>query len=978
MPLDPRDLATLSRLIDEGWDVPAAELEAWLVALPPEHAHLRDRLREMILSGPSESQDMLARGPRLRGLGPDEIGAAAGDWVGPYRLIRELGRGGMGKVWLADRADDGVRRQVALKLPRLAWDDGLADRMARERDIGGLLEHPNIARLYDAGVDDKSRPYLAFEYVAGQALDAWSTARRPPIRDRLQLFLQVAYAVAYAHGRLVVHRDLKPSNVLVSDDGVAHLLDFGISKLLDEDAVGDSPLTQERGRMLTPHYASPEQLAGGLVTVASDVYSLGVLLYELLTSVRPFEGSGRSAAALEEAVLRGDPPLASSRVADKTVARRLRGELDAILAKALRLKPAQRYPTADALAQDIERHLAGEVVQARPDSIAYRWSKIVRRHWFGLAATAVVLIVVMVGGAAAIVQSQRASRQAERTREATEFVSELFRLNANDPASGTGTQSGATFVDRGASLIQTRFAKEPDMQAELLGAVSRVYGDMGADALAVDYAQRQLSVLETLAGTRAQQVSSLLLMCGARLHDEDDEAAEAVARRALGVADSNPELRLNALAWLALAQIENGRLDAARETIRAAVPIAETPGEARSASAARLLAARARLLVVENKFQESTSLYERALDLALQSEGPQSRLAQEVLESRAETLLTREQFDEARTVFERAMSISHQRGVGSRVGEFVATAQFWSTAYASNVLPFDLVRSALIKSHDSLVAMGGAVPPVVLARVDFQIGKMYTNWTDVKRARDWLEPSAKVLLASNPSIRTQRDIAIYQAKLTAYLGEDEISTEYMLEAIRLRERIYGRGSPLVSLDYVNYARGLTELGEFERAAKVLDETPTGPSSADYPFLSGEMIFARARLAYKSGDPRRAASMLPQFETLSEFTRLNRADLYGLIACHSGRPEEGLRLLMSALKKQESVGTYRNDPDVAEQRSETGLCALLAGDRVQARQLAIAARQTFDEEPLIGPRFQKPLIELEHKLGIEKQASATVR
>ena len=204
MPRQPSDIAALSRLVDEGWALPAADRGRWLEQLPPAHAHLRDALREILEADPARQDGFLAPGPRLAGIDARESGVRAGDLLGPYRLIRKLGSGGMGKVWLADRAVGGLRREVALKLPRVAWDDGLAGRMARERDIGGLLEHPDIARLYDAGVDERGRPYLAFQYVAGLALDEWSSARSLAIRKRLQLFLQVARAVASAHGRLVV------------------------------------------------------------------------------------------------------------------------------------------------------------------------------------------------------------------------------------------------------------------------------------------------------------------------------------------------------------------------------------------------------------------------------------------------------------------------------------------------------------------------------------------------------------------------------------------------------------------------------------------------------------------------------------------------------------------------------------------------------------------------------------------------------
>lgn len=396
MPVTASDLVALSRLLDEALELSGGERDAWLAALPESDAHLAPLLRDML-----EERD---RGSSL-GLPPsppaiparDEAVAEAGELVGPYRLIREIGRGGMGAVWLAERADGSFQRQVALKLPRLSWGAGLTERMARERRVGALLEHPNIARLYDAGVDERGRPYLAFEYIAGVAIDAWCGDKALPVRERLRLCVQVARAVAYAHGRLVVHRDLKPSNVLVTEDGQPHLLDFGIAKLLHEASADDTGLTQEQGRVLTLHFASPEQLRGAAITVQSDVYSLGVLLYMLLTGSTPYRPKRKTLAALEEEILEGEPALAGSRAADRATAKALRGDVETILAKALRREPGQRYATADAFANDLERYLNGDTVLARPDSAWYRLRKAVRRHRFGVAATAAVLVAIAAG-----------------------------------------------------------------------------------------------------------------------------------------------------------------------------------------------------------------------------------------------------------------------------------------------------------------------------------------------------------------------------------------------------------------------------------------------------------------------------------------------------------------------------------------------------------------------------------------------------
>jgi serine/threonine-protein kinase len=485
MALNPAEIETLSKLLDVALELEPGQREAWIASLTPEEQSLAEPLREMLANDGRLTTDQ--RFDQLPRMSQNEEIASKGEVVGPYRLLHEIGRGGMGSVWLAERSDGSFKRQVALKLPRLAWGAGLAERMAREREIGALLEHPAIARMYDAGVDERGRPYLAFQYIDGQPIDAWCESQALTLRQRLSLFLQVIKAVAYAHGRLVVHRDLKPSNVMVTLDGQAHLLDFGIAKLLQDANQAEANLTQEQGRVLTPHYASPEQIAGEPITVASDVYSLGVLLYELLTGVLPVAPRRETRAAIEEAVLEGDIALASTRVKDKTTARALRGELDAILTKAMQRDPQRRYATADALAQDIQRYLQGETVSARPDSLTYRMRKALKRHWVVVLATAAVLIASIAGVAGTLVQAERAERAsilaaAERDRALKELH---FAESINEFVSFLLSESGGKafttieLMARAEGLLDKQFGKDPGVRARLQMLVAERYGNVG-------------------------------------------------------------------------------------------------------------------------------------------------------------------------------------------------------------------------------------------------------------------------------------------------------------------------------------------------------------------------------------------------------------------------------------------------------------------------------------------------------------------
>jgi serine/threonine-protein kinase len=421
-------MARMSRLLDEVLDIDEAAKRAWLKRLSPADQDLADALRRALFPTDAleSSGQALATIAKFGANTGEDFPAgrlSAGTRVGAYQLIRPLGAGGMAEVWLARRADGTFKRDVALKLPHashLRYD--LAQRFMREREILASLEHPNIARLYDAGTDPQGLPYLSMEYVQGQAITSWCDAHRLPIRARLELFLQVLKAVQYAHERQVLHRDLKASNILVTEGGEVRLLDFGVAKLLEEPDVDQPELTGMYGRALTPGCASPELLRGDPIDARSDVYSLGVLLYELLSGSPPYRL--KSALSLGMAVqaiasLELEPPsmrleqgaIAARATIEEGLIRDLRGDLDAIAMKALAKSPDERYDSAKAMAEDLHRYLRGDPVLARTDGITYRARKLIRRHRAAIGVAAAVLAVI----ALTIITLSRSIRDGQRT-----------------------------------------------------------------------------------------------------------------------------------------------------------------------------------------------------------------------------------------------------------------------------------------------------------------------------------------------------------------------------------------------------------------------------------------------------------------------------------------------------------------------------------------------------------------------------------
>lgn len=550
----------ISALLDEALSMPAAEHASWLDGLTGSHAAHREALRTLLAHRQKvETNDFLAELPSLNveAMGPPASGLDAGSRVGAYRLIAEIARGGMGTVWLAERADGAMKRRVALKLPRIVWGDAFSERLARERDILATLEHEHIARLYDAGVDVQGRPFLAMEYIEGEPIDAYCRAHALSVRECIELLLQVMAAVAHAHSRLIVHRDLKPGNILVTKDARVHLLDFGIAKLLEGDRTRQTALTELAGHALTPDYASPEQIRGEALGTASDVYSLAVVAYEVLTGGRPYRLKRASAAELEEAIATLEPPLASDSTMDPRVARQLRGDLDSILNKALKKAPGERYSTMEAFAHDLRRFLDGEPVEARPDGWAYRAAKFAQRYRLQVAAGGAVAIALVVGTSAALWQAHEAQQAAAqaRTEAATAaavqaFMQRVFLVNSGnqvDPRRSREMPARA-LLDQGASRIETDLRDAPEARLRLYETLADLYNEMALFEPARSLTNRRLALAQKLHGPQSvPAVQAMMALSGLLITNDRQHEALALlaeAEKALNASsDATPSER---------------------------------------------------------------------------------------------------------------------------------------------------------------------------------------------------------------------------------------------------------------------------------------------------------------------------------------------------------------------------------------------------------------------------------------------------
>lgn len=848
---------------DERWERLSALLDRTLACAPDERMAFIDAECAGDSALASELKSLLAAQDVQHG--PIEslaaaLGSSVGDddyagsvRIGPYRLVRELGRGGMGVVYLARRADGQYRREVALKLAQSpVFDKGLRDRFFAERDILARLAHRNIAALFDGGVTEEGHPYFTMEYVDGRPVDRYCDEERLDTASRVRLFLQICEAVASAHRSLVVHRDLKPNNVFVDAAGQVKLLDFGIAKLLDPLRTGDE--TQPAVRLFTRDYASPEQVRGALVTTASDVYSLGALLYRLLTGTMAHRFEDDTPSHVERVICDIEPAPPG-----------IDADLDNVVLKALSKDPARRYASVELFAQDLDHYLRGLPVAARADSAAYRAGKFVRRHRIAVAASLLVAAALVTGTVATMVQARRAQAAAARAQRVSMLVTDLFKLAEPGRVQG-GAITARELLDRGTERIAVELADDPDAQATMYGVVGRLYRNLaltepaghaleraielrrqtaGPNSLAFaealnnladleeersEYARAEKSYRDALAlrrrlGAPPSQVAASLegigrvLSAAGKHADAQAPLAEALDMRRRYGGERGTEI-VETMHELALAYLRQGNSGAGEPLFREAVEISRrlpaVSADLRINGLVNLARLRHRF---ERKPQDAQTLYREALDLARRwypSGHPDIALC---LSELAGALRDSGELAEAEKLARESLAMYRQLYGAQHREVIVATERLARIVTTrGNVVEADrLLRQAFTASRASL----GEGHPVTLSVLG-ELAAFLQTRGEVAEAAELLEAAVAV------TRRTYGENDVYVARAWAALGEFHAATsdyaraeQELRRAVEVRKQIHPAGHWRIGEAEAALGAVLSDLGRHEEAETLL-------------------------------------------------------------------------------------------------------------------------------------------------------------
>ncbi|MBZ5719796.1 MAG: protein kinase [Acidobacteriia bacterium] len=984
--LTPEQWQSLSPYLDQALAMTDDERAAWLTSLHEKNPALAKQLGVLL-----EEHRALAKEGFLE-KGPSALPGLAGQTVGAYTLVSQIGQGGMGSVWLAERSDGRFERKAAVKFLSAALiGHGGEERFKREGAILGRLSHPNIAELLDAGVTSAGHPYLVIEYVEGEPIDAYCDGHKLDLRARIRLFLDVLGAVAHAHANLIVHRDIKPSNVLVSKGGLVKLLDFGIAKLLEGEGQQGATtlLTHEAGSPFTPQFAAPEQLTGGAVTTTTDVYELAVLLYVLLTGQHPAGVGVHSPADLVKAIVETDPPRASNMIVSDAgniaaqnrgatpdkLRRQLRGDLEAILLKGLRKQPGERYISADAFAADLRRYLAGDPVIAQPESRWYRAKKFASRRRWAVISVGSVVLALAAGLSAALWQAHVARRQTQVATAMEKFLEDIFRANSSsqdDPVKARQT-TARELLDIGARKIDDELAGVPEAKLSILNTLGSMYFDLGLSDQAVSMRNKRVDLARRLYGNNSMEVVEALTDLGGALHASSSvNEREQVLLEAKRILDQRRDFRSQQRGALLvdLAQhYESSDLQRALDYSRQAVDIyRKYPDDPMLPEA---LYEEALVLSVLAQPRQAEPLLVEAVQVSARLQGNSNLSLPRFYAYLGQTQQELTEFAAAEESLRRALLVARKLNGDNhidtletelRLGIFLAA----TSRIAEGLQHIESARHILLRTR-------GDEDPFFAPQVFLEYGRSLAYAGRLEEGLAYVSKAVENRRKNRPGTRYLAQMFEQQASILLELGRYADAQRLMDEADVINKKV-SYPTPYIVAD--DRARLLIATGRVNDADSALNAFhPSAPAPGAMALDALKVLASRAEIALARGDGESAARLSAQ--VVQEISGSAQRDylkaLEARAALVEGRadllrlhPSEALPLLQRAVELRQSM-LDPISPALAAAQIALAECYLKLGDSEKAIALSSAAKKALASHRKLGSQYLRPLQDLEKRL-----------
>ena len=986
---NPEQWQLVSPYLDKALTLADDDRAEWLEALRLEHPDIAGYVQELLDEHRAlEKSRFLEQSPSVA----RSTLSLAGQQVGSYRLISPIGDGGMGTVWLAERSDGRFERKAAVKFLSVALLGRVGEeRFKQEGSILGLLSHPNIAELLDAGVTASGQPYLVLEYIEGEPIDVYCDRCKLDVQARVRLFLDVLAAVAHAHANLIIHRDIKPSNVLVSKHGTVKLLDFGIAKLVDGEGqrAAVTSLTHQGGSPFTPRFAAPEQLTNGAVTTATDVYELAVLLYVLLTGQHPAGSGTHSAADLVKSIVETAAPRASSMITPdmgeaiagkfgtipERLRRQLRGDLDAILLKGLCKQPPQRYTTAEAFAEDLKRYLAGEPVIAQSESTWYRSKKFLSRHRWGVASSAVVVLALTLGLGAALWQAHIARRESRTATAMEKFLEDIFRANSahqDDPVKARQT-TARELLDIGAAKVDNELTDVPEAKIRILSTLGDMYLDLGLGDQSVSMRRKRVELIRRQYGNNSVELADALGDLASAMHASASVGESAtVLLEAKRILDKKKDFTSRERASLSLMLAQhyessdmNQALDYARLAVQEYRKYPDDPALAEALDWEGLI------LSNVGRSREAEPLIKEAIQVSAKLEGNPNPNLPRFYAYLGETQQNLTEFAGAEQSLRQALLAARKVNGDDHIDTLETELRLGQFLAASSRTAEGLEH--LERARDILLRTRPPDDPFYGPQVYLEYGRALANAGRWEDGLSYVEKAVENRRKNRPGTRYLAQMLQLQAYILLDMGRYAEAQRLMDEADAISQKVK-YPTPYIAAD--ERARLLIATGHAREADSALAAFhPAAPLPGALDIDSLRVEVSRAEIALALGDSekagRLAANVVQTFSATSardylKWLESRAALVQGRAYLQLGHSSDALPPLQRLLAlRQRTVEPI--SPALALAQIVLAECYLDLGNREQAQMLAANAKKALQAHKQVGAVYTHPLQDLEKRL-----------